>query len=178
MAPPRTAQHRQRALALMTDHPLIDSHVDLPYVMRALSGSTNRFKDAPPSMRNTAALTVRSEETRRDGQADCGDVPRGRRRAEDAGGQGRGTVHERLDTLWTGNRLSRPEPCEWEWESDSGERLGRAPQESDSGERRGRARALLTGQDVRDALEEIDMIQLLMKESVSGRGGARMDRTR
>ncbi|TYJ58300.1 hypothetical protein B9479_000843 [Cryptococcus floricola] len=28
--------HRERALRLLTQHPLIDSHVDLPYVMRAL----------------------------------------------------------------------------------------------------------------------------------------------
>ncbi|ODN73942.1 hypothetical protein L202_07445 [Cryptococcus amylolentus CBS 6039] len=31
-----TQLHRERALGLLTQHPLIDSHVDLPYVMRAL----------------------------------------------------------------------------------------------------------------------------------------------
>ncbi|KAK8858775.1 hypothetical protein IAR55_003005 [Kwoniella newhampshirensis] len=31
------APFRNRALRLMTEHPLIDSHVDLPYVMRAIS---------------------------------------------------------------------------------------------------------------------------------------------
>jgi hypothetical protein len=32
----RTAQHLQHAHELMAAHPLIDSHVDLPYVMRAV----------------------------------------------------------------------------------------------------------------------------------------------
>jgi len=32
----RTAEHLRHAHELMTAHPLIDSHVDLPYVMRAV----------------------------------------------------------------------------------------------------------------------------------------------
>lgn len=32
----RTAENLQHAHELMTAHPLIDSHVDLPYVMRAV----------------------------------------------------------------------------------------------------------------------------------------------
>ena len=30
-------EHRQHAVAIMSKHPFIDSHVDAPFVMRALS---------------------------------------------------------------------------------------------------------------------------------------------
>ncbi|GFZ44974.1 Putative dipeptidase [Saitozyma sp. JCM 24511] len=106
MATSRTPQHRQRALALMTDHPLIDSHVDLPYVMRALT------KKPVETVKQIAGTFP-------------GDVDVPRMRAGKVGGL--------FMSVWI--------PC--------------GPGTD----------FLAPSHDVRDALEEIDMIQLLMKES-------------
>ncbi|WVQ82973.1 hypothetical protein IAT38_005111 [Cryptococcus sp. DSM 104549] len=102
---PRDA-HRQHALDLMTQYPLIDSHVDLPYVMRALS-------------RNPVTTVKRLAGTF-PGHVD---VPRMRQ----------GKMGGIFMSVWL--------PC------------------------RPGSDFLEPSDDVRDALELIDLVQLLMKES-------------
>ncbi|WRT67987.1 uncharacterized protein IL334_004962 [Kwoniella shivajii] len=98
-------KHRQHALELMTDHPLIDTHVDLPMVMRAVSrnpveGAAQLAKSYPGHV----------------------DVPRMRQ----------GKLGGLFMAVWI--------PC------------------------RPGTDYCLPSDDVRDALEQIDQIQLIMRE--------------
>jgi len=60
----RTSEHLEHAKELMTAHPLIDSHVDLPYVMRAVReyNYANRRRADKTDRRPVETVTMLTEE--------------------------------------------------------------------------------------------------------------------